>query len=71
MAASIAAVGVGVHGVGQGAQRRGMPVRLHDVDPLTVAHPVAAADDVRKVDRVVGQRGQFGAQPGAFGDCGA
>ena len=59
--------GVGVHGVGQGAQLRGVPVRLDDVDPLTVAHPVPAADDVREVDRVVGQRGQFGAQPGAFG----
>ncbi len=43
-----------------------MPVRLDDVDSLTVAHPVPAVDDVRKVDRVVSQRGQFGAEPGSF-----
>ena len=52
--------GVGVHGVGQGAQLRGVPVRLDDVDTLSVAHSVSAADDMREVDRVVGQRGQFG-----------
>jgi hypothetical protein len=43
-----------------------MPVWLHDVDSLAIAHPVPAADDVREVDRVVGQRGQFGAQPVSF-----
>jgi len=44
-----------------------MPVRLYHVDPRTVAHPVRAADDVRQVDRLAGQRGQGGAQPAAFG----
>ena len=43
-----------------------MPVRLDDIDALTVAHPVYAADDMREVDRVVGQRVQLGTQPGAF-----
>ena len=51
---------VGVHGVGQGAQLRDVPVRLDDVDPLTVAHPMVAADDVREVHRMVGQRAQLG-----------
>ena len=55
---------IGVDGVGQGAQLGGVPVRLDDVDAVTVTHPVSAADDVREVDRVVGQRDQFGAQPG-------
>lgn len=46
-------------------------MRLDDVDALTIAHPVVTADDVREVDRVIGQRGQFGAQPGALRECGA
>ena len=58
--------GIGVHRVGQGAQRRGMPVRLDHIDSLTVAHPVPAVDDVWEVDRVVSQRGQFGDERGSF-----
>jgi hypothetical protein len=38
-----------------------VPVRLDDIDPLTVTHPVPAADDVGEVDRVLGEPGQFGA----------
>ena len=44
-----------------------MPVRLDDVDGLAAAHPVFAADDVRQVDRLVGQRVQRGGKAGAFG----
>ena len=32
-----------------------MPVRRGDVDLLAVTHPVGAADDVRQVDRVIGE----------------
>ena len=59
--------GVAVLRVGQRPQRRGVPVWLHDVDPLTIAHPMGAADDVRQVYRVIGQRGECGLQPGALG----
>ncbi len=34
-----------------------MPVRLHGVDSLAVAHPVSAAIDVQQVDGVIGQGG--------------
>ena len=46
---------VGVPGIGQRPQRGVMPVRLYDLDPLTVAHPVPARDDEWQVDRVAGQ----------------
>ena len=36
-----------------------MPVRLNNIDVPAVAHPVSTADDMRQVDRVVGQGGQF------------
>jgi hypothetical protein len=44
-----------------------VPVWLHDVDPLTIAHSMGAADDMRQVDRVIGQRGERGLQSGPFG----
>ncbi len=59
--------GIGVVGIGQRAQRRGVPVWLHDVDPLTIAHAMHAADDVWQLDRVICQRGQRALQPRAFG----
>ena len=58
---------VGVLGVGEGAQFGGVAMRLHDVDAFTAAHPVSAADDVRQVDRVVGQFGERGDESRAFG----
>ena len=61
---------VGVLGVGEGAQPRGVAVRLHHVDARPAAHPVLAADDVRQVDRVGGQRCERVGEPGAFGRAG-
>ena len=58
---------VGVLGVGEGAQFGGVAVRLHHVDAFTAAHPVRATDDVRQVDRVVGQLVERGDESGAFG----
>ena len=43
--------GVGVGGVGEGAQPRGVAVRLHHVDAVAVAHAALPADDVRQIDR--------------------
>ena len=42
-------------------------MRLHHVDAFTAAHPVGAADDVRQIDRVVGQLVERGDESGAFG----
>jgi hypothetical protein len=41
---------------------------LHYVDAFTAAHPVRAADDVRQIDGVVGQFGERGDEPRAFGN---
>ena len=58
--------GVGMGGVGQGAEPRGMPVRLDDVDGLAAAHSVFSADHMRKVDRLGGQRVKCGLETRAF-----
>ena len=39
--------GITMLGISQCAQRCRVPVRLHDVDPFTIAHAMGAADDVR------------------------
>ena len=44
-----------------------MPMWLHDVNPLTVAHAMRTADHMRQVDRVIGQRAECDLQPAAFG----
>src|SRR3979409_921980 len=41
-------------------------VRLDHVDAIATAQAVDAADDVRQVDRVSGQRAERFVQPGAF-----
>lgn len=53
------------------AQPGGVPVRLHDVDSLAVAHPVSAADDVRQVDGVIGQEASSVRSRVRSGDFGA
>jgi hypothetical protein len=55
-----------VLGVGEGAQPRGVSVRLDHVDALAAAHAVGAADDVRQVDGVLGERPKLFGEPGAF-----
>jgi len=57
--------GIGVHRRCQGAQPGGVPVRLHDVDGLAIAHPVLAADS-RAGGQTAwsGECGQFGAASG-------
>ncbi len=58
--------GIGVFGVGQGAQLRAVTMRLHDIDACTAAHGVFAADDVRQVDRGAGEFAERSGEPGAF-----
>ena len=48
--------GVGVVGVGQGAQPRGVAVGLDHIGAGSAAHPMDSTDHVGQVDRVIGER---------------
>ena len=58
---------VGRGGIGQGAENRGVAVRLHHVDRRAGAAAVRATDDVMDLRRRRGELGQLGLQTGALG----